>query len=192
MGRIITIPTNCNPYIVVINNHVYVYKAGETVEVPDEVAEAIEDAIELEPKPKRHLGKLAQLAEGSLMEITPNDLEGITAIYNFAFYNCDRFQSVVIADSVKSIGYSAFRFCGSLKSVEIPKGVLNIDERAFDNCLSLTRVKVKAVTPPIIQSETFANIPASCVVEVPSEALGAYKSAAYWSTFANRIVAIKE
>lgn len=51
MSKTITIPTNCNPYIVVINNHVYTYKAGETVEVPDEVAEAIEDAIALESKP---------------------------------------------------------------------------------------------------------------------------------------------
>ena len=41
MSKTITIPTNCNPYIVVINNHVYAYRAGDTIEVPDEVAEAI-------------------------------------------------------------------------------------------------------------------------------------------------------
>ena len=52
MSKTITIPTNCNPYVVVINNHVYTYKAGETIEVPDEVAEAIEDAIRLESKAK--------------------------------------------------------------------------------------------------------------------------------------------
>jgi hypothetical protein len=41
--KTIQIPTNCNPYVVVINNHVYTYKAGETAEVPDEVAEVIEN-----------------------------------------------------------------------------------------------------------------------------------------------------
>ena len=190
--KTISIPKYKNPFVVTINNSVYQYKGGDTVEVPDEVAEAIEDALELEPKPKRYLSLFEQLAEGSLTEITKNDLHGITAIYSFAFYGCDRFQSVVIADSVKSIGNSAFRFCGSLKRLEIPEGILNIDERAFESCLSLTRVTVKAVTPPVIQSETFANIATSCVFEVPAESVEAYKSAQYWSALASRIKAIEE
>ena len=49
--KAIQIPKNSNPFIVVINNKAYSYAAGEAVEVPDEVAEAIEDAIALEPKP---------------------------------------------------------------------------------------------------------------------------------------------
>ena len=39
--KTITIPTYNNPFVVVINNKVYQYKGGETIEVPDEVAEAI-------------------------------------------------------------------------------------------------------------------------------------------------------
>ena len=190
--KTIQIPTTSNPFIVNINNNAYQYRAGETAEVPDEVAEAIEDALELEPKPKRYPSRLAQLAEGSITELTASDLDGITEIYNFAFYNCDKFKSVEIPIGVKTIGYSAFRLCGNLISVKIPESVQNINERAFESCISLTRVNVKAVTPPIIQSETFANIPTSCVFEVPAIALEVYKSAAYWSAFANRIVAMKE
>ena len=48
--KTIQIPTNSNPFIVSINNHVYQYRAGETAEVPDEVAAAIEDVLELEPR----------------------------------------------------------------------------------------------------------------------------------------------
>lgn len=190
--KTIQIPMNSNPFTVVINNKEYRYKAGQTIEVPDEVAGAIEDALELEPKPKRHLSQIAQFAEGSITELTAKDLEGITEIYNYAFYNCDRFLSVVIPAGVEHIGYSAFRFCGNLESLEIPESMLNIDERAFDNCINLKRVRVKVLKPPVIQSETFANIPVSCVFEVPLEALGEYKSAKYWSDFANRIVAIEE
>ena len=39
--KTIQIPTNSNPFIVTINNNEYQYRAGETVEVPDEVAEVI-------------------------------------------------------------------------------------------------------------------------------------------------------
>ena len=67
--KTITIPEYKNPFIVVINNSVYQYKGGETIEVPDDVAEAIEDAIELIPKPKRYLSKIAQRVDGSLAEI---------------------------------------------------------------------------------------------------------------------------
>ena len=45
--KTITIPTYNNPFIVVINNKVYQYKGGETIEVPDEVAEAIENSQEV-------------------------------------------------------------------------------------------------------------------------------------------------
>lgn len=39
--KTIQIPTTSNPFIVSINNQVYSYRAGTTVEVPDEVAEVI-------------------------------------------------------------------------------------------------------------------------------------------------------
>ena len=50
--KTISIPKHNNPFTVKINNKEYTYKAGETIEVPDEVAEAIGNAIVLEPKSK--------------------------------------------------------------------------------------------------------------------------------------------
>lgn len=190
--KTITIPGYKNPFVVVINNTVYQYKGGETIEVPDDVAEAIEDAIELIPKPKRYLSKIAQLVEGSISEITTSDLEGITAIFQFAFYGCDELQSMVVPKGVKSIGQSAFRNCSYLARVEIPESISTIDDRVFENCASLSKVIVKASTPPSIQTDTFKGTPNTCVFEVPSEAVEAYKSAANWSTLASRIVAIEE
>ena len=49
MGKQITIPTWRNPYIVEINGKKYSYKAGEMVEVPDEVAEVIEHEKDMAP-----------------------------------------------------------------------------------------------------------------------------------------------
>ena len=201
--KAIQIPKNNNPFTVVINNTVYQYKGGETVEVPDEVAEAIEDAIELVPKPKRYLSKLAQFATGSLTEITKSDLDGITTISPSAFYNCDTLQSLEIPDSVTDIGYASFGNCNALSSVTIgngvtnigansfeciakltsiviPKSVTSIGNYAFRECWGLARVIMRPITPPTIQAETFTNLPTTCVIEVPAESVEAYKSAANW------------
>lgn len=190
--KTIQIPTNCNPYIVVINNHVYTYKAGETIEVPDEVAEAIEDAVELVPKPKRYISRLASLVYKSITEVTDDDLDGLASIGDYAFYNCTKLASITIPNSVSRIGNQAFAYCTALESIVIPDSVTYFGERLFYNSTALKKVILRATTPPTIKTDTFSNVPATCVFEVPLDALNAYKSAQYWSALANQIVAIEE
>ena len=55
---------------------------------------------------------------------------------------CSSLESVVIPDSVTSIGYAAFCGCSSLTSVIIGDNVTSIDERAFYGCSSLTSVTI--------------------------------------------------
>ena len=71
--------------------------------------------------------------------ILPN---GITAINQYAFYDCDSLTSVIIGNSVKSIGSYAFAFCSKLTSIEIPDSVTNIDSYAFSGCSSLTSIVI--------------------------------------------------
>ena len=59
-----------------------------------------------------------------------------------AFYNCSALTSVVIPNSVTSIGYAAFYDCSGLKSVVIPNSVTSIGEHAFDGCSGLTSVVI--------------------------------------------------
>ena len=185
MSKTITIPTNCNPYIVVINNNVYTYKAGDTVEVPDEVAEAIEDALELVPKPKRYIGKLAQLAEGSISEITADDLEGITKIKASAFYNCRMIEKVVIPDNINDIDSHIFYSCVSLKSVTLGNGLKKIAGNVFEMCTNLRSVYLPETPPTLVNTNAFANINASCVFYCKTqESKDAYLSATNWSTLA--------
>ena len=56
--------------------------------------------------------------------------DGITKINDYAFYNCSTLNSVVIPESVTSIGYLAF-YCSSLKSVTIPESVVSIGGYAY-------------------------------------------------------------
>lgn len=160
MSKTITIPKHNNPFIVNINNREYIYRGGDTIEVPDEVAEAIEDALELKPEPKRNLSKLAQLAEGSLTEITAEDLEGISTLSNCAFYGCVGLAKVTIPNGIKTITGNAFGYCWRLESVTLPE------------------------TPPTLANvNAFDGIKATCTFYCKTqESLEAYKKAENWST----------
>ena len=183
MGKTITIPKHNNPFIVVINNSTYTYKAGDTLEVPDEVAEAIEDALELEPKPKKHLSKIAQRANGSILEVNESDLEGIENIASYAFAHCEGLKTITIPDSVELIENHACYGCSSLESVTMGNSITKIEAYAFDWCTRLKSVYLPKTPPALNYTNTFGNIKADCVFYCKTQAsLDAYKAAPNWST----------
>lgn len=177
---------------IIANGKHYELKSGEEIIVEDHLAEIIENAVALAPKYGRSISKFAQRIEGSISEVNEDDWDGITTIYSYAFYNCDNIISIVIPNSVKSIGRFAFAYCDKLAKVVIPESVKSIDERAFSDNNSLERVILKAKTPPSIAASVVEYTPSTCIFEVPSESVETYKSAINWSKVADRIVAIKE
>lgn len=185
--KTIQIPTNSNPFVVVINNTTYTYKAGDTVEVPDEVADVIENALDLVPKPKRCLNKLAQFAEGSITEITFSDLDGIETVAYYSFRNCTSLTSVEIPNSVKSVCESAFFGCNSLKDVRFGDNskLERIDAYAFTWCADLAKVYLPLKPPTLGDVNAFGSIKTNCVFYCKTqESLNAYKAAPNWSTLA--------
>ena len=66
--------------------------------------------------------------------------DSVTSVGNSAFYNCSSLTSLVIGDSVTDIGEEAFYCCYSLNSVIIPDSVINIGKEAFQGCSSLNSV----------------------------------------------------
>ena len=68
--------------------------------------------------------------------------DGVTAIGNYAFYDCGGLTSVVIGDSVTTIGNSAFSGCYKLSSVVIGDSVTNIGNYAFAYCDNLSSVVI--------------------------------------------------
>ena len=66
----------------------------------------------------------------------------VTAIDDYAFYDCKYLTSVSIPTSVASIGASAFENCSGLLSVTIPNSVTAIGASAFQNCTGLLSITI--------------------------------------------------
>ena len=108
--------------------------------------------------------KLTQVVDGSISELTAEDLKDVTSIRNYAFGYCSELTSITIPDSVTSIGNYVFNYCSSL-----------------------TSVTMLSTTPPTIESSTFPS-GFSGTITVPAGTGDAYKAATNWSKYADNIV----
>jgi len=117
--------------------------------------------------------------------------DSVTSIGNKVFQGCTSLTSVNILDSVTSIKHYAFNGCSSLTSIVIPNSVTSIGAAAFNDCSSLTSITVEATTPPTLDYSVFDNTN-NCPIYVPAESVGAYKGAQYWDNYRNRIQPITE
>jgi hypothetical protein len=54
--------------------------------------------------------------------------------------NRDKIVSVILPDSLASIGQSAFYGCSSLASIDLPDSLITMDSWAFSSCTSLTSI----------------------------------------------------
>ena len=95
----------------------------------------VEDDLLIDRKGKR----LKQCVKDKETIVIPNS---VTSIGNRAFWGCDSLQSIVIPDSVTSIGNSAFSICDSLQSIVIPDSVTVIGKEAFSWCQSLQSIVI--------------------------------------------------
>lgn len=85
--------------------------------------------------------------------------ESITTIGEHAFYKCSGLKNITIPDRVTTIGTSAFNDCINLKIVTVPKDVTEIGENAFSNCDNLETVIMLGTTPPTRGNYIFHSSP---------------------------------
>ncbi|MGN0468229.1 MAG: leucine-rich repeat protein [Acutalibacteraceae bacterium] len=79
--------------------------------------------------------------ENSLIEsiVVP---DSVTSIGNYAFTNCAELTSVTLPQTITQIGENAFANCEKLSNINIPDSVTRIDEDAFANCKRLDNVVI--------------------------------------------------
>ena len=150
----------------------------------------------------------------SLTSITIPD--SVTSVEDEAFYYCTNLTSVVIGNSVTSIGTAAFRNCTSLTSVIMGNNVTRLYQNVFYECKSLTNLTIPSSVNTIDSQALYigsaenkatvtfkSTVPCTInynslnknylqEIRVPMESVDAYKSATYWSNFADYIVGYTE
>lgn len=152
------------------------------------------------------INKVPSIADGTVTEITADDLQGATLIRDKFFEYCEELTTVVCPSSIKSIGKNTFNGCSKLTSVVLPKDIIEIENSTFNKCAlteitipsaveeigsnaftgnQLKKVIMLPTTPPQIQSYSFDKTIESIIV--PKGSGDAYKTATNWSSFANII-----
>ena len=128
-----------------------------------------------------------------------SDIQGFNDIFEFDSSNnyasngfgmmddsggCSYF-TLKIPSTITTLGDSSFEDFTEMKICEIPSSVVSIGNDVFKTNHSLEKIIFKGTTPPSATSSSFVtnafassyNIPTTCVIEVPCNALSAYKSA---------------
>ncbi|MBR2882598.1 MAG: leucine-rich repeat domain-containing protein, partial [Prevotella sp.] len=87
-----------------------------------------------------YINKIAYTYKGTMPSNTGITLkDGTTIISEYAFYNCTNLTSIIIPNSVASIGEYAFSGSG-LTSINIPNSIVSINNNTFYGCNSLLSV----------------------------------------------------
>ena len=121
---------------------------------------------------------------------------GITSMASSVFSGCSSLESLTIIDGASYIGTSAFAGCSGLTGdINIPSSISYIGSQSFASCKSLNSITINAIEPPTTSgiygdSGMFYNTN-NCPIYVPSGSVEAYKTATFWSKYADRIQAIQ-
>lgn len=129
--------------------------------------------------------------------------EGLKTIENYGFYNCHelnsplpetlttigsyafanniyQLKSLVIPQSVTSIGGSAFENCSNLESVELGVNQYSLADGVFQNCGKLKTVKLNSPTVTTISSTYPLSDITTVTLQVPHYLVNEYKLHSYW------------
>lgn len=155
---------------IAINGKEETFQSGVEISVDDSVAEIIENALKLAPKIGVPRNRFAQSIEGTITEITAEDLAGISMISTCAFYNKLNLLKATIPDNIKTISTSVFAYCVNLNSIYLPE-----------------------VPPTLVKLSSFDSIKPSAVFYCKTqESLEAYKKAENWSTLTDTYAFVVE
>lgn len=82
--------------------------------------------------------------------ITQNGkLYKVTWIGSYAFFECEKIESINLPKSIEYIGREAFKECKKLKTISIQEGLEEIKYEAFYGCSSLEKIAIPSTTYPI-------------------------------------------
>lgn len=101
--------------------------------------------------------KLPQLVDGTITEITAEDLQGATAIRSYMFYNSTRLEAITLPNTIRRIEKYAFSSEGfntanKITNFVCPNSITLIEDEAFSQNQYLERITLP-------QNSNFKTIP---------------------------------
>ncbi len=132
------------------------------------------------PKTVKKIGAHALRDTGITSMLIPNSVD---TIGGFAFYGCTALTSVELGNGVKFIDMYTFNDCSNLQTVKIGTGMIKMNY-VFVDCPLLADVTCLAVTPPQLIGTFGGTTPiATATLSVPSGSVSAYQGASTWKNF---------
>lgn len=118
--------------------------------------------------------------------------KGLSTLNSSAFYYCTALKGLVIPSGIKTIAGSSFYYCTSLAEMIFPSSVTSITTSVFGECqgMAVYDFTHHTAVPTLSNTSSFTNIPADCVIKVPSALVDTWKSATNWSALADKIVGV--
>lgn len=133
------------------------------------------------PETVKKIGPHALRETGITSMLIPNSVD---TIGGFAFFGCTALTSVELGNGVKFIDVYTFYGCSNLQTVKIGTGMIKMDYYVFADCPLLTDVTCLAVTPPQLIGTFGGTTPiATATLSVPSGSVSAYQVASTWENF---------
>ena len=132
------------------------------------------------PETVKKIGAHALRDTGITSMLIPNSVD---TIGGFAFYGCTALTSVELGNGVKFIDMYTFNDCSNLQTVKIGTGMIKMNY-VFVDCPLLADVTCLAVTPPQLIGTFGGTTPiATATLSVPSGSVSAYQGASTWKNF---------
>lgn len=120
---------------------------------------------------------------------TINIPDSVQKISSNAFIHCEALETLDLPSHLLYIEQGAIAHCKSLRSITIPQTIFKIENLAFKGCTSLSSVTINDSTPCTLGTDVFTDCASDMKIYVPVNSVDAYKSAANWSVYADRIEA---
>lgn len=124
-------------------------------------------------------GKMPNLIDGSITQLSESDFGSINTIRTEAFWQCASLTDVRMPDTITLIKNGSFNGCSSLTNVKMSKNVGEIQQNAFAGCSKLKTLRLETVTVPKITADAF---PTTTTFEVSGKMYDLYLGADNWGT----------
>ena len=139
------------------------------------------DSIVL-PSTLREIGSMAFTGTAYYSSSTHLTPEGLMVVGSYIIAALSSIADpIVVPEGILGLGNMAFYSCSQLSQITLPSSLRFIGENAFASCTALDSITLFASVPPLLESNSFTDVPTGFVVAVPCGAGAAYRAADNWS-----------